>query len=77
MGSCPSADIARSPYLKLLEIALTHIRQARERYVDADPYVKRLLNQIILEKIEVKNRQLVSVELKELFYGLFLIGRFK
>jgi hypothetical protein len=41
------------------------------------PYVKRLLNQIILEKIEVKIRQLVSVELKELFYGLFLIGRFK
>ena len=68
------AEGTDSPHRQLLETALSCIRDARRRYVDADPYVKRLLNHAMIERIEVKGGQLVGVELKQPFAGLFLLA---
>jgi len=68
------AEAADSLYGQLLETAPARIRDARPRYVDADPYTKRLLNHNMLERIEVKDGQLVSVELKRPVNGLFLLA---
>jgi hypothetical protein len=68
------AEATDSPYQQLLETALDCIRDANRRYVSADSYVKRLLNAQILQRIEIKDGQLVSVELKPPFHGLFLLA---
>jgi hypothetical protein len=68
------AEAADSPYQPLLETALNCTGDGNRRYVGADPYVKRLLNDQLLERVEIKGGELVSVELKPPFHGLF-IGR--
>ncbi len=52
------AEAADSPYRELLEFALSLIRDARERYSGADPYGKRLWNQSLLERVEVRSGQI-------------------
>jgi hypothetical protein len=42
--------------------------------VGADPYVKRLLNAQLLERVEIKGGELVSAELKPPFHGLSLLA---
>jgi site-specific DNA recombinase len=66
------ADATDSPYGQLLETALGIIRNAREGYSAADPYVKRLWNRALVERIEIRAGQIARVELKEPFAGLFL-----
>jgi hypothetical protein len=68
------AEAIDNPYQQLLETALDCIRDANRRYISADPYVKRLLNAQILQRIEIKEGQLVSVELTPPFHGLFLLA---
>jgi hypothetical protein len=68
------AEAVDSPYQQLLETALNCIRDANRRYVGADPYVKRLLNALVLKRIEIKGGKLVSVQLKPPFRGLFLLA---
>jgi hypothetical protein len=55
-----------------LETALGIIRDAREGYSAADPYVKRLWNRALMERIEIRAGQIARVELKEPFADLFL-----
>ena len=50
------------------------MREANRRYVGADPHVKRLLNAQMLQRIEIKGGEVVSVELKPPFHGLFLLA---
>jgi hypothetical protein len=66
------AEATDSPYGQLLETALGIIRNAREGYSAADPYVKRLWNRALMERIEIGAGQVARVELKEPFAGLFL-----
>jgi hypothetical protein len=66
------AEATDSPYGQLLETALGIIRDAREGYSAADPYVKRLWNRALMERIEITACQIARVELKEPFAGLFL-----
>jgi hypothetical protein len=47
---------------------------ANRRYVGAAPYVKRLLSAQVLKRVEIKGGELVSVELKPPFHGLFLLA---
>ena len=68
------AETTDSPYRQLLETALSYIRDARRGYADADPYVKRLWNRTLIERIEIKGGQLAGVELKQPFAGLFLLA---
>jgi len=42
--------------------------------VGAAPYAKRLLNAQVLKRVETKVGELVSVELKPPFHGLFLLA---
>ena len=66
------AEATDSPYGQLLETALGIMRDAREGYSAADPYVKRLWNRALVERIEIGAGQIARVELKEPFAGLFL-----
>jgi hypothetical protein len=66
------AEATDSPYGQLLETALGIIRDARAGYSAADPYVKRLWNRALMERIEIRAGQIARVELKEPFAGLFL-----
>ncbi len=66
------AEATDSPYGQLLETALGIIRNARESYSAADPYVKRLWNRALIERIAIGAGQVARVELKEPFAGLFL-----
>jgi hypothetical protein len=66
------AEATDSPYGQLLETALGIIRNARDGYSAADPYVKRLWNRALMERIEIRAGQIARVELKEPFAGLFL-----
>ena len=66
------AEATDSPYGQLLETALGIIRDARKGYSAADPYVKRLWNRALMERIEIRAGQIARVELKEPFAGLFL-----
>ena len=68
------AEAADSPYQTMLETALSYIRDARSGYANADPYVKRLWNRTLIERIEIKGGQLAGVALKEPFAGLFLLA---
>ncbi len=52
------AEAADSPYQQLRETALNCIRDANRRFVGADPYVKRLLNAQMLQRIEIKGGEL-------------------
>jgi hypothetical protein len=61
-----------TPYGQLLETALGIIRDARAGYSAADPYVKRLWNRALMERIEIRAGEIARVELKEPFAGLFL-----
>lgn len=58
----------------MLETALSYIRDARSGYANADPYVKRLWNRTLIERIEIKGGQLAGVALKQPFAGLFLLA---
>jgi hypothetical protein len=53
------------------------IRDAGEGYSTADPYVKRLWNRALMERIEIRAGQIARVELQEPFAGPFLVRRFK
>ena len=64
-------------YGQLLETALGIIRDAGEGYSAADPYVKRLWNRALMERIEIRAGQIARVELQEPFAGPFLVRRFK
>ncbi len=66
------AEATDSPYGQLLETALGIIRNAREGYSAADPYVKRLWNRTLMERIAIGAGQIARVELNEPFAGLFL-----
>src|SRR6266478_7467743 len=44
------------------------------RHANADPYVKRLWNRTLIERIEIKGGQLAGVALKQPFAGLFLLA---
>jgi hypothetical protein len=68
------AEAADSPYQSMLETALSYIRDARSGYANADPYVKRLWNRTLIERIEIKGGQVAGVELKQPFAGLFLLA---
>ncbi len=68
------AEAADSPYQSMLETALSYIRDARSGYANADPYVKRLWNRTLIERIEIKGGQLARVALKQPFAGLFLLA---
>jgi hypothetical protein len=68
------AEAADSPYRELLEFALSLIRDARERYSGADPFGKRLWNQSLLERVEVRSGQITRVELKPPFEDLLLLA---
>ena len=68
------AEAADSPYRELLEFAVSLIRDAQERYSGADPYGKRLWNQSLLERVEVKSGQITRVELKPPFEDLLLFA---
>lgn len=74
MAEIRRAEAADSPYQDLLEAALNCIGDGNRRYVGADPYVKRLLNAQLLERVEIKGGELVSVEPKPPFHGLFLLA---
>jgi hypothetical protein len=66
------AEATDSPYGQLLETALGIVRDAGEGYSAADPYVKRLWNRALMERIEIRAGQIARVKLKEPFAGLFL-----
>lgn len=68
------AEAAESPYGELLDVAMSLICDARERYTGADAYGKRLWNQSLLERVEVKSGQITRVELKPPFEDLFLLA---
>jgi site-specific DNA recombinase len=68
------AEAANSPYQSMLETALSYIRDARSSYANADPYVKRLWNRTLIERIEIKGGQVAGVALKQPFAGLFLLA---
>ena len=74
MAEIRRAEAADSPYQPLFETALNCIGDGNRRYVEADPYVKRLLNDQLLERVEIKGGELVSVELKPPFHGLVLLA---
>jgi len=52
----------------------TSCASAATVYVGAAPYVKRLPNAQVLKRVEIKVGELVSVELKPPFHGLFLLA---
>jgi len=68
------AEAADSPYQSMLETALSYIRDARSGYANADPYVTRLWNRTLIERIEIKGGQVAGVALKQPFAGLFLLA---
>jgi hypothetical protein len=68
------AEASDSPYRQQLETALSIIRDARQGYCAADPYVKRLWNHALIERVEVTAGQVARVELKEPFAGFFLLA---
>jgi hypothetical protein len=68
------AESTDSPYREMLETALSYMRDARRGYAQADPYVKRLWNRTLIERITIKGGQLSGVELKQPYHGLFLLA---
>jgi site-specific DNA recombinase len=68
------AEAADSPYRELLEFAMSLISDARQRYAGADPYGKRLWNQCLLERVEVKSGEITRVELKPPFEDFLLLA---
>jgi hypothetical protein len=78
-GNTPAASQAtRYAWLDgKLETALGIIRDAREGYSAADPYVKRLWNRALMERIEIRTGQIARIELRERSARPSLVGRFK
>jgi hypothetical protein len=68
------AESTDSPYREMLETALSYVRDARRGYAQADPYVKRLWNRTLIERIMIKGGQLSGVELMHSYHGLFLLA---
>jgi hypothetical protein len=58
----------------MLVTALSYIRDARTGYANADPYVKRLWNRTLIERIEIKGGQLAGIALKQPFAGFSLLA---
>jgi hypothetical protein len=54
----------------MLETATPYIRDARSCYANADPYVKRLWNRTLIERIEIKGGQLARIALNQPLAGL-------
>jgi hypothetical protein len=50
------------------------IRDGRSAYANADPYVKRLSNRTLIERIEIKGGLVAGVALKQAFAGHFLLA---
>ena len=67
-------ETAESPYRMLLDSALSIIRDARRRYATAEPYEKRLYNQVILERVQFAAGTRARVDLTPPFNGLFLLA---
>ena len=53
----------------MLETAFSYIRDARSGYANADPYVKRLWNRTLIERIEIKGDPLAGVALTQPFFN--------
>ena len=68
------AEDAASPDKEVLELALSYVREAGSGYRKADPYVKKLWNRTLIERIEIKSHAPARVTLKQPFAGLFVLA---